>query len=391
MKTIDAFNISPQIRARQSDRGIWYLRHRDLHGKSIEYSTGVKGSRTEIKQHVKAAGVHDLVAVTAAGCLSTETIQRITGNTNINLLGVICEWDEHMGQAGEADSTRSALYKRMIHLIKHSNGVTATSGVGAIEISHIHAWVNNEFSGLKLATRRARLTTIKSFFKFCVAKGYTFTNPAALVKVNMNIMTHAQKETKKQEAITLVELYKIIRYVDQLIDNLKAARLSIPYSGKQKWRREDSIRDKIKRLSFWGAASILSFETGLRLGDVAQLERDSFSADAITVWTDKRDRRVSIPMDMLDMDLIHRCARYLLDYGHCTSYMFPMHKLLVTSGKSDHLSMQFRRLADKVGISKSFHGFRHSRIERWHDKGLSLEAIAELVAHKSTKTTLAYL
>ena len=108
-----------------------------------------------------------------------------------------------------------------------------------------------------VSTRRYKLSAIKSFLNYCVAKGWKQNNPAAIVKVNIRKVPHSKREPRKKEAFTPEE----IRYI---VANTEG---------------------------FWRAAILIALETGLRMGDIVQLEWDCFTPDTITVWTDKKERR----------------------------------------------------------------------------------------------------
>jgi integrase len=382
MKTSDAFNISPLIRARRSlDSGIWYLRHKNEQGKSIEYTTGIKGGRRDISRHVKDSGIDDMVAVAQAGCLTEDTVARIRGTSNVRISDVFEEWVAWMKMVGESPATVDSLAKRFLSYCAHfPKRIEWMGKLSQINIETINEWVNPEHSDIKLSTRRARLSGVVAFCKFAMGKGYIMCDPSSLVKVNMNLLTHVQKEVKGQEPIELAELKGILAVVSGDIRNLLAKPKLTPTQKK-----------KLSTLRFWGSASILSYETGLRLGDCAQVEADCFDGENIIVWTDKRDRRIKIPLDMLDHEMLVYMAAHYMVWVPKEGFIFPEQADTVKAGKTENLCMQFRRIADRAGVKKSFHGFRHSRITRWHDEGLSLEAIGDMVAHKNKETTIGYL
>lgn len=382
MKTIDSFNITPDIRAKKSEAGIWYLRHEAQTG-MVEYSTGMRGSRTDIRTHAKEAGIPELVALVKTKCLTEDTIQMVTSGKKVKVMDILEEWCDWMLTVGETIGTVDSLRKRMLSFISHyPKRVGSDAYIGAVTLELCSDWVNPEGSSIKLSTRRARLTTLKSFFKFCIAKGYTITNPAGLVRINMRLMTHEQKEVKKQEAFAKHEYQSLLSYIfwqeSILCDELNEAEFFCK-----------KLADKINWLRFWGMAIAVSYETGLRLGDCAQLEWECIGEDGITVWTDKRDRRVHVPWGFMD---IPKLLKRHIPKESGTGYIFPKQAQLVLDGKSSNLSVYFKRLCKEAEVhGKSFHGFRRSRIARWSEQDLSLDRIAELVGHGHTSTTEGYL
>ena len=209
-------------------------------------------------------------------------------------------------------------------------------------------------AAISVATRRYKLSAIKNFLNYCSAKGLITGNPAALVKVNIRKVPHRLRETRKKEAFTPEE----IRY---MVANTEG---------------------------FWRAAILIAYETGLRIGDIVQLEWDCFTEDTITVWTDKRDKRVE-----LKMSARLRKTIAAIPYEDDT-YVFP-------EQRNDYLEIEdggrgtrtwfpvtFKRMMTSFGIEdKTFHCLRVSHASNRKNKGEDIEQIAKDLAHSSSKTT----
>ena len=387
MKATDSFKITPEIRARKSEQGIWYLRHKDIYGNATEYSTGVEGNRRVIVAHVNDSGIKNLVAVAAAGCLTADTVARLTATRLKSIVIMLDEWEKWMADAGEATGTVISFGKRVLHFIEVSRAIR----IGDVSISTINTFINPEDSHEKLTTRRARLTAVNCFMKYCLAKGYVLTNPAALVRINMRLMSHTQKEVKKKKTFTPQDLRKILAHVDMGITALESDLMNNTYTGERMAKREQNIQQRLDWLLFWGAASIIAHEVGLRIGDVAQLEWDCIGKDSITVWTDKKDRRVTVPFSMLNADLMRKAfTQFCIEKDK--RFVFPVQRELAVADKIDRCCVNFRRMAEKAGVhGKTFHGFRHTRVQSWKAEGVSLETIADLVGHSNEDTTKGYL
>ena len=84
-------------------------------------------------------------------------------------------------------------------------------------------------------------------------------NPATLVKVDIRKVPHRMRQAKKKEAFTPEE----VKYITANTEG------------------------------FWRAAILIAVETGLRIGDIVQLEWDCFSLTHMEVWTDKKDKKVN--------------------------------------------------------------------------------------------------
>ena len=139
--------------------------------------------------------------------------------------------------------------------------------------------------------------------------------------------------------------------------------------------------------AFWQFAILISWEIGLRLGDICSLEWDCFTTPGrVTVWTDKRDRRISVPLSDELQQLI------TLIPLTSDQYLFPTERVNIEQNKVAALSVFFKRLCEKVQITdKSFHCLRHGCITRWAKEGKSLESIGKDVGHANTKTTAGYV
>ena len=57
--------------------------------------------------------------------------------------------------------------------------------------------------------RRGQRGALNKFFEFCQARGWMLTNPARLVRVSMDNLTHEQKETKQRNPFTEAEVQRL--------------------------------------------------------------------------------------------------------------------------------------------------------------------------------------
>ena len=233
----------------------------------------------------------------------------------------------------------------------------------SIEDSMVSSWVNSKGKGdenLKASTRRVRKAALKSFLDYCYNKGWMLTKPADLCRVQMNKLTHEQKETKSHPAMNDEDIKALMKEAD----------------------------------AFWKMAIHLASETGLRLGDVCSLEWACFYGNVVTVWTDKRDKRISVRVPASIVNAM--CNMPVSD----PTYLFPdKREIYMDTNRRAGLSVQFKRLcsatADKSGRNglkkKSFHGLRSYYAKTKLSKGVKVETIAKDMGHSSTKTTDTYI
>lgn len=221
----------------------------------------------------------------------------------------------------------------------------------------VNEWINDEASDTKAGTRKVKLAALRNFFWVLSAKGIIRGNPAQLVRVKYHLMNHEQKETKTRVCFTDLE-------VNRLLD---ATSLD----------------------PFWYHAIIIARYTGLRLGDIAQLEWACFDEPGkMKVWTDKSDTPVLLPLE----PIILSTAISLIPRTHKV-YCFPTQRKIITDPKRRAIfSVQFQRLCDKLKIKgKSFHCLRHTYATEAKRLGKPLAHIKQDLGHHDQETTQIYV
>ena len=158
-----------------------------------------------------------------------------------------------------------------------------------------------------------------------------------------------------------------------------------------------------RHADFFKAATCISYCTGLRLCDVANLEWDALISEPkhIVVWTakagDRQHARVALP---LNNPLIGEAIEGspLQDVFnslemHDPQYVFPDERDLMNNVKTrSHLPQYYIRLLKRLGIKGySFHCLRHAFVTRLSKANMTLEEIGKLVAHNDETTTGGYV
>ena len=179
-------------------------------------------------------------------------------------------------------------------------------------------------------------------------------NPASLVKVDIRKVPHRMREAKKKEAFTPAEVQFIIANTE----------------------------------GFWRAAILIAVETGLRIGDVVQLEWDCFSSTHIEVWTDKRDKKVKLKMSPPLRKAIMGLPQ------EDDEYVFPDERLRYLPaedggrGTRSWFATTFKRMMEGFGIEdRTFHCLRVTYASNRKKNGEDIEKIAKDLAHSSSATT----
>jgi len=285
----------------------------------------------------------------------------------MHILECIEEWKSHRFLIGDSENS---IYTQGKYAVKFAEGLTASiqKSVSKIKVEHIMQFVN-AFDNKSRNTKMQKLASLKGLLAFGLASGHILHNPASVVKVNSKRLKHKQREGRERIPFTRAEF-------DEIVDRA-------PY--------------------FYRQAAGISWFTGLRLGDICRLEWDSLIRNKagmfqqIIVWTDKRDKRVMLPIS--DPFIGGGQLRMFLDeikmlegHPHKSGYCFPEQKADIENPKArSKISAYFTRIVRKAGIDgKSFHCLRHSFVSRLATEGRSLKEIGKLVGHSNTETTEGY-
>lgn len=254
-----------------------------------------------------------------------------------------------------------------------------STAIAKINEDHISEWVN---AGRKLKSREYRLSVVRSFYDYLAAKGLVAGNPSMLVRIDYNTMSHANKETREVKVFSDHEFRTLVKWLDDEI--LRATHDFRDRTGTFLLRK---LGKDINRLEFWKWAVILSRCTGLRFGDICQLERACFGRE-FTVWTDKRNRRV-VP-HIWNMELFDATFKGLTRTG---DYVFPVERgVYLNELTRTILPKQFARICRFAGLAgHTFHGLRHTYATECARAGIPTPHIAQSLGHRNLATTRNYI
>jgi integrase len=286
-----------------------------------------------------------------AGHLSAVAASKTLFDQVVTLRSAAQEWADWLHATGRSQRTVHQYRFILWPWLKTVQDRTPSS----VAESDLSGWINRLDCQDKLATRAAKLAAARSLFDFCAAKGWSVGNPAKLVRVNMALMRHSQKEPKERTPFTREEIHKLV----------------------------EGCRDP-----FWRAAIRIGQMTGLRLGDIAQLEWASVAKPGFVIcWTDKRNRRVEVPV------ATDRMAAVLDEISKTDpTHLFPgARHIILDNDRRSYLSIQFGRLCRRAGIAgKSFHCLRYTYAHAQAEAGKPLWYIARRMGHSNTHMTSHY-
>ena len=335
--------------------GIYHAKFKTANGTTSSVSTK-QTDKTEATRVARDSGIAELERAALSGSVSAQAIGKIITGKKLTIEKAVKQYRDYLESIGKSAKTIENNTTTVEAWARESKLLSLPPSV--VTEKHISEWVNRSDTVAKASTRNVNLAALRSFFGYSAAKGWSVGDPARLARVNMKLLSHQQKESNTREVFESFELKRVIKHCEE---------------------HEDI---------FWLFAVRLSLETSLRLGDICQLEWDCLSEpNRINVWTDKRDKRVSVP---ISDDLSDLLTKIPVVNGR---KMFPDQCEMANNMKRrSALSVMFSRLLAKCEIKgKSFHCLRHTCITRWSKRGETLETIAEKAGHSNTKTTEGYI
>jgi len=316
--------------------------------RSISLKTSVK---SEALANAKAAKIADLESAAKVNALTAETVTRILTGRKQTGSDAHLAWREWANVVGLTHNT-VARYDVYIQRFLRDSGFISKSLSGCKD-SHVDAFVN-PVDAIVANTRRNRLCAMQSFFAVAVAKGFVAGNPAAIVDVKMGGLTFAQKEPKVVVPFTAAEL-KTLRTIDD---------------------------------PFWKTFVLLGENFGLRVSDVAQLERASIEKPGVlVVYTDKRDRRIEMPISPEVLNHLRSLPKT------DSTYFFPEQRATaIDTALRSKLSLYFGRVIHRLGIEgKNTHNLRHTFATKRAGLGDTVDEIRLKLGHESVETTKGYV
>jgi integrase len=357
--------------------GIYHVKVMTAGGKTKRISTGCS-SREEAAKVVREAGVEKLTIAAKSGSLTTRVIGQILTGQNLTCDKALEKYMAHIRRHRAANTVSGSWF--VLHNWLDEAGIRSKPP-SAVTSEHIGAVVNNPESTWKLSTRRTTLGIIRAFFDYCACNGWLIADVSKLVEVDFSILSHEQKEKVKREPFTDSEM-------DALVKGLT-----------DDWEGSQELFEDETQIIFWLVAVRVARETGLRLSDIAQLERASLAESGkVTLWMQKTSERIAHVITA-------ETSRLISEVPASKVYLFPEQNAIARDPrKRASLSLQFSRLCQRLGVAdKGFHSTRRFKAQSEFDsvskeglakrlaQVLTENQIRDLLGHASSQTTRGYL
>ncbi len=146
---------------------------------------------------------------------------------------------------------------------------------------------------------------------------------------------------------------------------------------------ESNFRQLQRKLIIW-----LLYDTGMRVGELTSLSLDSIQEYKATVETEKTTKSRAVFWGCATQRILER---YLPIRNEIKRGKYLLIGLYHQGNYSDRISARsveriIRKIATGAGVAGKVvpHSYRHSRIRRWFDTGLSAHQIILMSGHEST-------
>lgn len=235
--------------------------------------------------------------------------------------------------------------------------ITSLSDAG---FTHIRSWLVDLLnSGDTNRTINRKLSTLKSFYRFCLANGFIQINPSAKVSGPRTSKTlPVFIEEKKMESLLEVESLSTF----------------------------EQIRDFF--------IIHLLYVTGMRRSELLQLKFENVNTETLTVnITGKRNKERIVPISLPTVEIFKHYLEFRNEIDSISgneAYLF-----ITAKGKLLNPRVLYRIIHEKlneVSAQKRLgpHSLRHTFATHMLDDGADLNAIKEILGHSSLAATQVY-
>lgn len=314
------------------------------------------------REVVKEAGADRLVMLANAQAMTHDAISVVTQGRRVTGTDVVTGWHRWMLRR-VAPSTLTGYTRHVAGLIERFG--VQNKPLSCISEDDLHEYVNGDDLGL--GSIQNRMKALYHFYLYASAHGYIVGNPFLLVEIERRTMSVERLETRHHEPITEDEYNRI--------------------------RAHWSINQ------FWRDAAVLGYCCGLRLVDCCLLEWASFTRDELIIHMKKHrsgGKRLALPLNdpLIARPELQELIERLTARPHWPSkqYVWADEATRYLGPSGYGLSIRFAQLirCKRIGVNKSFHGFRSAFARRLRDDGVSIENVARALGHSSIETSKIY-
>lgn len=347
------------------------------------------------RQIAKDTSLAEVELIARTGKVRKEVLAQVVLGRKIRALDAVTEYESwtQTRRSSKQVSNVTLMLRQFLRELKLEGEF-----VHAITEKHVDKWINDPKSEAKATTRNIKLSAIRGFFDFCSIRNYAVDNPAREVRVNMRTLRHEQKEAKVGQPFTEAEFNLIVSGYEQeattlaseqaSLESYLAAAVAANRHPDALQKRLLQVQARVSRNLFWRCAVQVSWHTGLRLGDICQLEWASLATPMrLIVWTEKTNARIELKLKPSLATLLKSVPK------KDDVLVFPEESGTYNQiQRRSNFSVEFSRFLDKLSITdRSFHGLRHSFSSRASSMGMPLDHIRQRLGHTSEEMTKRYV
>jgi integrase len=346
--------------------GTWYVIFRVGQAKWKTRSLKTK-DKAKAERLVEAAGLEKIAYAAMAGLLTEVALRSAALGAPQNLGEAGDEWIRNCTERGIRATTVRKYRVILTAFLKSTPGLTDGPICGFSE-QPVGTYINAP-DGSKYSTRITRRNALRVFSLWLANKGYIAGNPARLARINTGLLSMEQQTPKTKTLFTEDEVRKLLRFFR-------------PNIGIGTWGNI-SLNDD----GFWYYATLLAWQFGFRLYDMAALESASIGDDYIELRTKKTNRLVRRPITKElanELKLIARGRKFVWPYPAAHA---------LSGDHGDAFCSVFSRCCNDLGMpGKSWRSLRRSVATRvFNESGGDIKRVQEELGHSSPETSRLYV
>jgi integrase len=321
--------------------GRWWVRFRSARG-IIELSTR-QTNRQSAEKVVEMAKIKEIELLAMANVLQMDAIMQVLHGHKLTSLDAVEKWLAHL-RASKLSANTVSNYESDVRKFWGQRNWASLWSVDEIALDE---FINPKPAILHASTLACRRAALGSFFTYCNAQGWC-RNLVPLTEVKLENLSHEQKEPKERRPFT-----------------------------KEEWEK---LITEVRFDRWWYPALMIARYTGLRWGDVCALEWASVKTDTLVVWTQKRNKRIEIPIAPELRPVFETADR------NRPTVLEPMYP-------SETGEDAWRRIRKRAQLPKDLclHCLRHTYAVSLLESGLPIEEIQKRMGHFSMGMTAKYL
>jgi integrase/recombinase XerC len=247
-------------------------------------------------------------------------------------------------------------YLKDVHQFLDAVGIVLLEDLKEVKHSLIRSWMVTLIEqGIVNRSVNRKLSTLRTFFKWCVEEGFVEVNP--MVKIT-------GPKTEKR-------LPTFVREQD-----ISPSKLDPIFPNNEEGQRDQLLFE-------------LLYQTGIRLSELIELKKQDFNACQIKVLG-KRNKERIIPLSENLSSAISTYQKNLLGEQQASIYLFTLN-----NGDKIYPKLVYRKINYYLGLitsleKKSPHVLRHTFATHMLNNGAGLETLKDILGHANLSATQVY-